>query len=98
MSAAGGPSDRAGGETSWSSQVGSNLRGTLATLLRTPRPAGRRRTPLPGGRLMMATLLAIAAVAAAMVALDAWSLGGVRRLPKELTAVFHVVTDLGLSG
>jgi undecaprenyl-diphosphatase len=47
---------------------------------------------------VLGTAVAIAAVAAAMLLLDAWSTGNVRGLPAGITSVFGVITDLGLSG
>ena len=98
MTEAGGIGKHAGGDISWLRQIGLNMRGTLATLVRSPRPAGRRLSWPSHRRLALGTALAVAAVFLAMIALDAWSIGFARRLPAWLVAAFGHLTDLGLSG
>ena len=75
-----------------------NAAATFATLVRRPRPGSPRPAWPARSRMVLGTALAIGAVAAAMLLLDAWSTGHVRGLPAGVTSVFGVITDLGLSG
>ena len=97
MSAAGG----IGGHPSQVSGIrrfGMNATATFATLVRRPRPDGPRPAWPARSRLVLGTLAAIVAVAAAMLLLDAWSTGTMRGLPGPMVSVFGIITDLGLSG
>jgi undecaprenyl-diphosphatase len=82
----------------WLGRLQANTRGTLATLFRAPRPAGRRIIYPASRRLAGTVLLALAAVVGAMLLLDPSALGYVRRLPPAVIAAFQRLTDLGLSG
>ena len=94
MSVAEGTGGQAG-DISWLRQIAINARGTIATLLRAP----RRHVPRPSYRaLAFGAAVAIAAVVATMLLLDAWALAGTRRLPVSLVDAFNRLTDLGLSG
>jgi undecaprenyl-diphosphatase len=75
-----------------------NARATLATLVRAPRPAGRRLAWPPRSWLAFLATLAIVTVAAAAIVLDAWSITRARGLPLWLIGTFDRITDLGLSG
>ncbi len=79
-------------------RLGSDVRATLATLFRAPRPAGRRIAFPPRGHLVFGAVAAILVVAVTMALVDARSLPEMRRLPGGLVAVFAVITDFGLSG
>jgi membrane-associated phospholipid phosphatase len=95
VSAADDLGGRAAAATSWLRQIEANARGTIATLLRSPRgPVGWWSQK----RLLIAALLAIAVVIVTMALLDAWSVSHARRLPAELIAAARRFTDLGRSG
>jgi undecaprenyl-diphosphatase len=94
---ASGASASATGKMSRMQAFGSNIAAGLAALVRPPRKGPRIAWP-PRGRLAIGAALAILAVAAAMLLIDAWSAGRVKKLPDALVAVFADVTDLGLSG
>lgn len=95
MSAAGGLGGHTLAVTSWLRQIGTNVQGTLATLLRPPRgPVAR-----PGvAGLAIGTLVAVAVLIATMFVLDAWSVSYARRLPGPLREAAGRFTDLGKSG
>jgi undecaprenyl-diphosphatase len=90
--------DDAGREHSWLRQIQFNMRGTIATLIRAPRPQALwlRRPSLR--RLALLSALAIVAVLATMAVLDAWAIAHVRQLPASLVMAFNRLTDLGRSG
>lgn len=94
--------DRAGNnpmnDTSRLHQIATNARDTLATLVRTPRPADRRIAWPSLGRTGMWIGAALAAVAVAMLLLDSTALGLEQRLPYAFVETFEYITDLGLSG
>jgi undecaprenyl-diphosphatase len=89
--------DRIGapGAAGWLRQLEHHARTTFAILFRRPRSAFGWWRP---GPLAAAAALAIVAVVATMFALDAWAIGGARRLPAALVAAAREFTDLGKSG
>jgi undecaprenyl-diphosphatase len=95
VSAAGGLGGHTLAVTSWLRQIGMNVQGTLATLMRPPRgPVAR-----PGvAGLAIGTLVAVAVLIATMFVLDAWSVSYARRLPGPLREAAGRFTDLGKSG
>jgi undecaprenyl-diphosphatase len=94
MSAAGGL-DKDAAPCSWWRQIDHNARQTLATLLRKPR---RRLTWPQRLALALGAGLAVVAVLAAMVALDASAIEMARRLPRPAIVTFDRLTDLGKAG
>ena len=96
MSAAGGVGGRAA-DVSRLRHFGATLVAGFV-VVRPPRPGIRQAPWPPRGHLVLGAVLAIAAVACAMVLLDAWSLGSVRGLPAFVVVFFNNFTDLGLSG
>jgi len=95
VSAAGGLDGRTPAVTSRLRQIGMNLQGTLAMVLRTPR--GPVPWPSAAG-LAIGTLVAVAVLIATMFVLDAWSVSYARRLPAPLREAAGRFTDLGKSG
>jgi membrane-associated phospholipid phosphatase len=83
---------------SWLCRLQANARDTMATLFRAPRPPDRRILYPASPRLAGTALLAIAAVIAAMLVLDGFSLAFVRRLPPAVREAFERLTQFGLSG
>ena len=75
----------------------SNIGSAVTLFFRSP-PTGRRPAWLPYGRLALGALAATLIVVAAVVALDARSLAGVRGLPAALVEPFRTITHFGLSG
>jgi undecaprenyl-diphosphatase len=81
--------------TGWLRQIEANVRGAVAILVRPPRgPVAWASQP----RLVIATVLALAAVIACMTLLDGWSASRARQLPAELITAARQFTDLGKSG
>jgi undecaprenyl-diphosphatase len=75
-----------------------NLANWIAGLAGPPRTEARRVLWPPVGRLAIGTAATIAAVAAAMIFLDAWSVAHHRAIPAWIVAFFKAVTDFGKSG
>ncbi len=75
-----------------------NMIASFATLLRTPRPSGRRIAWPPQRRLVLGAVIAVVVVFATMWLLDARSLTSVRQLPPNVVAAFERITDFGLAG
>ena len=97
MSAAGGAAT--GGNPKRLKQFAANLSSTLATLFRKPRTIDSRRPFWSSfGRICIAALITIAAVAAAMAFLDDRATHIARNLPPWLVAAFDEFTDFGKSG
>jgi undecaprenyl-diphosphatase len=83
--------------TGWISTVAANVTAWLA-LFRRP-PMNRNRLAWRSWkRFLIGTLLAAAAIAAAMVLIDAWLIVQSLRLPTLVVDVFDEVTDFGKSG
>lgn len=98
MSATGGISQSMTADISRARQFGKNVRETFATLLRTPRPVGRR-SALPSPLvLVLGAAIVVAAVGLAMLLFDGWALRFARGLPVWFVETFEVITDFGLSG
>jgi membrane-associated phospholipid phosphatase len=95
VSAADGVGDRASGVASWLRQVEANARGTFATLTRPPR--SKVAWPSPA-QLVTGTLLAAAAVMAAMFVLDGSAATQARRLPAAVIIAAQRFTELGKAG
>lgn len=97
MTATGGVT--AGGEPTRMRQLAANVSATLATLMRKPRGLATRRLLWRAPRrLILLTLITIAAIAAAMLFLDARATVAARNLPSWLVAAFDEFTDFGKSG
>jgi len=97
MSTTGGVA--AGGDPKGLRLFAANFSATLATLVRKPRLIDGRRPSWPSsGRLLIGTLIAMAAVAAAMAFLDGGAISATRSLPPWFVAAFHEITDFGKSG
>jgi membrane-associated phospholipid phosphatase len=92
MSASGGLR-RSLADAPWIKRACDNVAGYFSLLLRKPRALPRRTLSWLGLR----ALGAIAAVAATMLALDAWAIAVVPTLPPWLVAGFDWVTDFGKS-
>jgi membrane-associated phospholipid phosphatase len=90
-----GPARDAG---TWLREREQNLRATLATLCRPPRPAGRRIAGPDAGRAALLAAASIGAVVGAMWLVDPWSVANIDRLPQRLVAAFDRLSDLGRSG
>ena len=98
MTAAGGVDGKAMSDVSRLAQIATNARGTLATLTRRPRPAGRS-IAWPATTWMAAyAAAALAVIVCAMLCLDTPLLGLEQRLPHAFVQAFEYITDLGLSG
>jgi membrane-associated phospholipid phosphatase len=70
----------------------------LAALVAPPRSASAARLlPPPISRLALGSLLAIAAVVAAMLLMDSWAIAQHRGIPLWLVYVFNELTDFGKS-
>jgi membrane-associated phospholipid phosphatase len=95
MSAAGGLGDHTPAASSWLRQIDLNARATVATLLRAPRGPVAWPSIVP---LATGTVVAVAAVIAAMFILDDWSVSQARRLPGTLIVAAQRFTDLGKGG
>jgi membrane-associated phospholipid phosphatase len=102
MSTAGRVGVRAGGETAKMMhplrRFWANIVAGAAAVFRAPRPGARRPAWPPRSRLVLGAVLAIAAIAAAMILLDARSLAGVPLLPVWFIELFNDLTELGLAG
>ena len=81
---------------SWPRRIGANIVATLALLVRSPRRARALRRPRAGATAAGA-ILAVAAIVAAMLWLDARVIAGVGRLPSWLVRGFDELTDFGKS-
>jgi undecaprenyl-diphosphatase len=79
-------------------RTGKNLAGSFALLGRPPRGAGKRSILPATGPLCLGIAVAIVAVAAAMIFLDAWAIERTRLLPLSVVAAFNEITDFGTSG
>jgi undecaprenyl-diphosphatase len=95
VSAADGVGDGSSGAAVWLRQVETNVRATIATLMRPPRGAVAWPTL---AQLVTGTLLAVAVVIAAMVVLDASVATHARQLPAVVIVAAQRFTDLGKSG
>src|SRR5262249_32489591 len=75
-----------------------NMVASFATLLRAPRPAGRRIAWPSQSYLLLGAAIAVAVVFLTMLLVDARSLASVRRLSPDVVAAFEWITDFGLAG
>jgi undecaprenyl-diphosphatase len=98
VTAADGVGDKTMSSGSRLQHLTSNARATLATLVRTPRPAHRRIAWPPRGWMTAWILSALAVVVLAMVLLDGPLMGLEQRLPRDFVEAFERITELGLSG
>jgi membrane-associated phospholipid phosphatase len=83
-----------------SAWIRSNIVGGVALIVREPRlpPHGRPVAWWSPRRLLIATLLAVTAIAACMVLLDAPTMVAATRIPLRVVNIFNELTDYGRSG
>jgi membrane-associated phospholipid phosphatase len=87
-----------GRDWSWWHWFQTNVRDTFATLLRARRPQALWLPQPSVRRVAILAGLAIVAVLATMLVLDAWAIAQARRLPASLVGAFSRFTDFGKSG
>ncbi len=78
----------------WWLRLRANAAATLRSLVRPPRPGAARLATLPASRVVLGTVIAVAAVAATM-SIDARSIDAARHLPPWVVEFYGNITEFG---